>query len=318
MGKRTSASRFGSVPVLLACFLACFLALSGCEGKKAVPVDLSKREAVPAADTTDGKAVRIAVGGMITPKEGFAYYREFLDYIGKKLGRPVQYVDTTSYEALNDGLRNATIDAGFVCSGPYVEGKSAFGLELLAMPQAYGVTSYQSYIIVPAKSRAGSLDSLRGKTFAFTDPLSNSGCLVPRYMLSEMGETPSSFFRKTVFLKTHDKSIEAVAEGLVDGAAVDSLIWEYENRHDPRDTSRTRVIVRSEPYGIPPFVVRPGLDPDLKRRIKEICLEAHNDPEGGALLSKMMIDRFVAPDDKAYDSVRQMVAHFAKEGGGKK
>jgi phosphonate transport system substrate-binding protein len=302
------------VPVLLVCILA----LTGCEGKKAVPVDLAKREAVPAADTNGGKALRIAVGGMITPKEGFAYYREFLDYIGKKLGRPVQYVDTGSYEALNDGLKNATIDAGFVCSGPYVEGKSAFGLELLAMPQAYGVTTYRSYIIVPSGSRAGSLDALRGKTFAFTDPLSNSGCLAPRYMLSKMGETPASYFQKTVFLKTHDKSIEAVAEGLVDGAAVDSLIWEFENRNDPRDTSRTRVIVRSEPYGIPPFVVRPGLDPDLKRRIKAICLDAHEDPEGAALLSKMKIDRFVPPDDKAYDSVRRMTAHFANEGGGKK
>jgi phosphonate transport system substrate-binding protein len=186
------------------------------------------------------------------------------------------------------------------------------------MPRAYGVTSYHSYIIVPDKSRADSLGSLRGKTFAFTDPLSNSGCLAPRYMLAKMGESPETFFGKTVFLKTHDKSIEAVAEGLVDGAAVDSLIWEYENRKDPRHTARTRVIIRSEPYGIPPVVVRPGLDPELKKRLKEIYLGAHADPEGAALLSKMMIDRFVAPDDAAYDSVRRMIAHFDKAAGGKK
>lgn len=298
--------------------LVSLLAFPGCDRKPPVVVDLEKREPVPAEETVNGKPLRVAVGGMITPKEGFAYYREFLDYIGKKMGRPVQYVDADSYEKINAGLRNGTIDAGFVCSGPYVDGKAEFGLELLAMPQAYGVTSYHSYIIVPVNSRADTFESLRGKTFAFTDPLSNSGCLAPRYMLSRMDETPESFFRKTVFLNTHDKSIEAVAEGLVDGAAVDSLIWEYENRHNPRYTSRTKVIVRSEPYGIPPAVVRLGLDPDTKRRLREIYLGANADPEGAAILKKMMVERFVPPDDSAYDSVRRMKTYIAKAAGRRK
>lgn len=292
-----------------------FLAVQGCERKNPVAVDLEKRGAVPVVETNGANAIRIAVGGMITPKEGFAYYRDFLDYIGKKLGRPVRYVDADSYEKINIGLKNGTIDAGFVCSGPYVDGKKEFGLELLVMPQAYGVTSYHSYIIVPVHSRADTLEALRGKTFAFTDPLSNSGCLAPRYMLSKIGETPNTFFRETLFLNTHDKAIEAVAEGLVDGAAVDSLIWEYESRTDPRHTSRTKVIVRSEPYGIPPVVVRPGLAPDIKRRLKEIYLGADTDPEGASILKMMMIDRFVPPDDAAYDSVRRMSTHFAKSAG---
>jgi phosphonate transport system substrate-binding protein len=293
-------------------------AFPGCDRKGPVAVDLENRLPVdPPAPPQEG-AIHMAVGGMITPKEGFAYYREFLDYAAKRLGRPIRYVDADSYANLNEGLRKGTIDAGFVCSGPYVDGKREFGLELLAMPQAYGVATYRAYVIVPSGSRAAGLDDLRGKTFAYTDPQSNSGCLAPRYMLSQRGEDPETFFGKTVYLRTHDKSIEAVAEGLVDGAAVDSLIWEYENRVDPAHTSRTKVIVRSEPYGIPPVVARPGLDPAVKRRLREIFLEAHADPEGKAILRKMMIDRFVPPDDSAYDSVRRMAEHFAKAGGGRK
>jgi phosphonate transport system substrate-binding protein len=97
-----------------------------------------------------------------------------------------------------------------------------------------------------------------------------------------------------------------VAEGLVDGAAVDSLIWEYANRTNPSDTSRTRVILKSEPCGIPPFVVRPGLDGEVKRALREILLAAHEDPKGASLLGKMMIERFDPPDDRLYDSVRAM------------
>jgi phosphonate transport system substrate-binding protein len=46
-----------------------------------------------AADHNGEKPIRIAVGGMITPREGFVYYRGYLDYIGKKLGRQVEFID---------------------------------------------------------------------------------------------------------------------------------------------------------------------------------------------------------------------------------
>ena len=43
----------------------------------------------------------------------------------------------------------------------------------------------------------------------------------------------------------------AVAKALVDGAAIDGLIWEYYHQKDPVFTSRTRIIRKSKPYGIP-------------------------------------------------------------------
>lgn len=243
---------------------------------------------------------------MITPKEGFAYYREFLDYIGSKLGEPVQYIDAENYEEINNKLMKQEIDAGFVCSGPYVDGKKEFGLELVAVPRAYGKTTYHSYIIVPKGSKATSLDDLKGKRFAFTDPLSNTGKLVPEYMLKRKGQVPEQFFSKLVYSGSHDKSISAVNQGLVDGAAVDSLIWDYANRTKPEQTANTIVIQKSEPYAIPPFVVRPGLPPAVKQKLAAILLAAHNDPKGKTILDKMMIDRFEKIEDSAYDTIRDM------------
>lgn len=255
---------------------------------------------------TPSGGLRIAVGGMITPKEGFAYYREFLDYIARKAGTPVHYVDAENYNDLNHKLQRGELDAGFVCSGPYVDGKQEFGLELLAAPRAYGKTVYYAYIIVPATSPAKALDDLKGKTFTFTDPLSNTGKLVPEYILSKRGTSSEAYFTRTVFSGSHDKSITAVAEGLIDGASVDSLIWDYTAKTKPLLTAKTRIIMKSEPYAIPPFVVRPGLEPAQKEKLKRILLNAHSDPEGKAILEKMMIERFETIDDKAYDSIREM------------
>jgi len=254
------------------------------------------------------------MGAMLTPREGFVYYSQLKGYIEKRLGRPVQLVDRGNYDEMNRLLETKDIDAAFVCAGPYVEGKERFGMELLAMPLVKGKPVYHSYIIVPAGSPASKLEDLRGKVFAFTDPKSNSGKLVPTYLLSRMNETPEHFFGKVEYTYGHDKSIHAVAAGIIDGAAVDSLIWEYLALKHPDLTAKTRILLRSEPYGIPPFVVRPGIDEGVKKRLQEILLHVADDEEGRRILKGMMIDRFVAGDDRNYDTIRGMNNWLSKQG----
>jgi len=288
------------------------ITLPACTREEA-KVDFSKTETLTHDKGEKSGAVRIAVGGMITPKEGFAYYRDFLDFIGKELGRPVEYVDATSYEEINSMIESRDVDGAIVCSGPYVDGHGKFGLEILAVPKAYGGTVYYSYIIVPRDSPAKGLDDLKGKSFAFSDPLSNSGKLVPEYLLARRGESSKTFFSKTVYSGSHDKSILAVADKLVDGAAVDSLIWEYLNRIKPELTGKTRILLKSDPYPIPPFVVHPALDAELKEKLRTILLTAHTKPQGKELLDKMMTERFVPIDDSAYDSIRDMKKWVARQ-----
>jgi len=147
---------------------------------------------------------------------------------------------------------------------------------------------------------------LRGRHFAFTDPMSNTGRLAPTHMLAQMNETSETFFGNTTYTYSHDKSIEAVARKVVDGAAVDSLVWDYMNPKNPVFTSRTKIIKKSEPYGIPPVVVSPFLDPDLEGRLQSLFLHMHEDEPGKEILSKIMVDKFVEVDDRIYDSVRMM------------
>lgn len=297
--------------VLLSCVM---LALwSGCTpGEKPSKTSPQKIGNITPQNAPKGEKIRIALGGMITPKEGMAYYRELLQYLGAEIGRPVEFVDSEDYAEINRKLQNGEVDAAFVCSGPYVTGKRTFGLEFIAAPQAYGKAVYYSYFIVPRDSPARQLSDLKGKTFAFADPLSNSGKVVPEYTLSRMKTSSATFFGKTFYSGSHDESIKAVSEGLVDGAAVDSLIWDYQSRKHPEKTANTRIIYQSAPYAPPPFVVRPGLDPALKEKIRTVLLNVHASPKGKAILDKMLIDRFVALDDKAYDSVRDITRWVEK------
>lgn len=293
-------------------FSLVLIVFSSCSNENTVEIDFNKGKVLDVSDNDSLEQkepfLRIAIGSMITPREGYAFYKKLLDYIGEKMGQPVKLIDRDNYTEVNNLLKSGDIDIAFVCSRPYVDGHSEFGLELLVAPQIKGTTEYYSYIIVHTNSAMRTFNDLRGKTFAFTDPQSNTGKLVPTFMLDEINETPVSFFEKHIFTYAHDKSIKAVANKIVDGAAVDSLIWEYYNKFNPEITSKTRIIMKSPPYGIQPVVVPPGMDSKTKNKLRNIFLNIHEDEKGKNILDGMMIDKFVLVEDSNYDFIRQMIA----------
>jgi phosphonate transport system substrate-binding protein len=252
------------------------------------------------------QALRIAVAAMISPESTYKYYVDLLELIAERLGSEVDFVQKRTYVQINEMLKKRELDFAFVCSGAYVMGKADFGMEIIAVPVSQGEKVYHSYVIVHKESVIQSFDQLRDKIFAFTDPHSNTGCLVPTYLLARRNETPGSFFKGTFFTHSHDNSIKAVAEGLADGAAVDSLIWEFMSKLDPELTSRTRVIEKSPPYGMPPIVIHPSMEGKKKEKLRTLFLSLHKDPKGKEHLNAIRIDCFEAGNDEDYNSVREM------------
>jgi phosphonate transport system substrate-binding protein len=270
--------------------------------RAASPVSAGSAAAPPASPP-----LRIAVAAMISPEETVGAYQDLMDYLGRRLGRPVELKQRRTYQEVNDLLGAGKLDAAILCSGPYVHARRQYGIELLAVPVIQGSPTYHSYIIVPTGSPAASLLGLAGKRFAFTDPLSTSGRLYPIYALLQAGQRPAAFFAKTYYTYSHDNSIEAVAEGVADGAAVDSLIYNYLKRIRPGLVARTRVVQESPPLGAQPVGAPRGLDSALKRRLQSAFLELEQDPEARPILQKLGVDRFIPGEDRLYDGIRRML-----------
>lgn len=292
------------------------LALGACTGGngqyRTIRLKSGDAAAVISTPAPVGNSVRVAVASVISPKGTVESYSGLLSYLSQRLDRPVELVQRQTYAETNDLIKRGAVELAFVCSGAYVQGQQEAAMELLAVPQVSGETVYYSNIIVPYDNPAQSFAQLRGKVFAFTDPLSNSGYLATAYLLETMGSHPGAFFRRTIYTYSHDNSIKAVAEGLVDGASVDSLVYDYALARDATLAKRVRVIARSAPYGMPPVVVPRGLDPELKARLRQVLMGMHEEEQGAIVLEDLMIDRFVPPDDTAYDSIRAMLASVAK------
>ncbi len=270
-------------------------------------IDLSNRQLLTNATTESPESIlRVAIAAVVSPTETLKSYGDLVSYIGQELHQPVEIIQRSTYAETNDLVRSRYVDFAFVCSLAYVLGNEEFDMELLVVPEVGGRTVYHSYIIVPADSQVETIEDLQGKFFAFTDPLSNSGRLSPTYMLQNMKYTPEDFFDKYIFTYSHDNSIKAVADRLVDGAAVDSLVYDYIASKEPLISAKTRIIHVSPPYGMPPVVTHPALDSEIKARFRGLLLNLNEHDTGQKILNDLMIDRFVLGSEASYDTIRSM------------
>ena len=261
-----------------------------------------------ATDSRRENLIRVAVAPVVSPEKSLQLYRKFVDWLGRRLDRVPVCLLRGSYSEVNDLVRYNLCDMAFVCTYPFVRGEHEFGMEVLGVPQVAGELSYRSLILVPSSSQAASLLDLRGKRFASGDVQSTSGWVFPALQLIDQGENPDTFFGKHVITGSHDRSVSAVVTGFVDGAAVHSLVYEQLVEEEPTIAEKTKVILESPPFGMPPVVVSPQLDPDLKAQLRAVMLSAHTDAAGKQVLASLRIERFVAPEEGLYDTVRELSA----------
>ena len=300
--------------VLLA-FLLVGVLLTGCARTQAETLPTVRLHDLQPLPTVNQEVVplRVSVAAMISPQGTVESYRPLLDYLSQELGRPVELVQRRTYAEVNDLIGRNEVDVAFVCTRAYVLGHRQFGMQLLVIPEVQGKRVYFSEIIVRQEAPIQKIEDLRGHIFAFTDPLSNTGYLYPIYLLHTLGERPETFFARTFFTYSHDNAIYAVADGVADAAAVDSLVLQYALQRDPGLKKRIRVIHRSPPFGMPPVVVGPEIRPPLKATLRDIFLTMHQDPNGRRALDVLGVDRFVAGDDSAYQTIREMEAALGLE-----
>lgn len=258
-----------------------------------------------------------AMSTMVGAEATFSGYEELVKRVCREAGLNSRFVIFPSYAEVRRGLEEGTVDTAFVCTGTYVHAAAGGRIKLLVQPEFPDGLDYRCLILVPAESRSQTLDDLRGATVAFTDPESNTGCLVPSVELTVRGHDPRTFFNKVIFTSSHDRSIRAVAAGLVDAAAVDSLVWEFLARREENLRRGVRSIWRSPPYGPPPVVVRQGLEPAIENALREAFLALDRDAEGARLLSAIEIKRFVPPEPQAYATAIELYRRFREAGAPK-
>lgn len=288
------------------------LLLAGCARSQARPyvrlADLDPTLAAGAQGISPRPVLRVGLSTGMSPREAFLRYGPLLDHLGRRLKRPVEVVLPRSNTEAIDLVRSGGVHVAFVGSYAYVRGQKEFGMEALAVPVYAGQPTRRSYILVRRYSGVTRFADLKGHSFAYTDPLSATGRLYPEAMILQLRESADRFFEHTIFASSDDRAIQSLDQGLVDGAAVDSAMYDIAVLKDPDLARRLRIVEESEPFGAPPIVVSPRLGSELKRMVQEVLLQLEESQEGRAVLAGLILDRFVTPDLASYESVANLAA----------
>ncbi len=230
----------------------------------------------------------------------------------KQLGIEVQPFVATDYTGVIEALRGNKLDIAFLTPASYVLAKNEANVRVVLKSERKGSPYYYAAIITRADSGIKTLEDLRGKTFAFGDPVSTSANVFPRKMFHERGIDPVRDFKQILYSGGHDATVLAVLNGKVDAGAT------YANSPDNNDTAwmrhlknsedvkKIRAIAFSEPIPADNLVINGNLDERIAKKIEDTFIEMSRDPKGKQMLRDLyQIDGFVPATDKDYDSVRQ-------------
>ena len=299
-GQKINAQGFILVLVLL------FLSFS-CRGpqKETVVVDFSNlRDEEPVEEAGEGTHIlRVAIATVISPRESFVYYKDLFDYMAEQLKLEIEFKQRMTYEEVNGLLAENQVDVAFVCSGAYVVGSEH--MELLVVPLHNGLPYYQGYLLTRQNSEIKQFSDFQEKSFTYSDPLCFTGKLFVDGKLADMGTTADDFFGSVVYSSSHDISIQMVSRGLVDGASVNGLIYDYLSVFSPQHLDNIKVIEKSNYFGIPPIVHSKSLAEPLKTDIRNFLMEMHLSDRGRQILNHLQIDQFILTGDTLYDGIRK-------------
>ena len=208
--------------------------------------------------------------------------------IEAELGVPVKLFAPADYDGVIQGLLGGTIDYAWL-------GASAFAKIHLTDPNAVelkltkqnvdGSTGYYSIAFARKDSGITSLDDAKGKVFAFAEPNSTSGYLVPGAELIAQYGKLEDYFAEVKMSGGHEQSIVGVNNGDFDAAVswADGLgNWEdgYNSGAFRRaadaglvDMNNLVEIWRSKLIPEGPMVIRAALPQDVKDRVTQLTAD---------------------------------------------
>lgn len=236
-------------------------------------------------------------------------YEKFRQYLERTLGMKIEIVVPKDYAGVIDGLARKELHFALLGPKSYVEASRRANAQALARAIGEdGQDGYQGIIITQKGSGLKTLADLQGKTWAFTDPHSTSGHLIPSvYFAAQARIDPATYFSKVVFSGGHQQSILLVKNGEIDAAATNNLDLERDsgrewNQNDFHILWKSQLI----PYDL--LALRQDLPASLRDALRDAILH-YQDADG---LRDMAMSQLIPAQDSDYDFVRQLVEFKAR------
>jgi phosphonate transport system substrate-binding protein len=236
-------------------------------------------------------------------KDATQRYAPLVAHLEKSLNIKVKFQNGADYAAVIVAQRAKQVDIADYGVNSYLDAvEQGANIETVAIADnVKGGATYKSIIVVGKNSTVKNMTDAKGKTFAFVDPESTSGYLIPLvYFLQDMKIKPEEYFSKVAFSGTHENSLLSVARGTVEVGAANDQNLQLAIEKGVLKADDIRIIWTSKPIPNGPTAIRKDLPESFRKAVKAAFL-AFKDPKG---LDSFNIKGFLSVDDKDFDPIR--------------
>ncbi len=244
-------------------------------------------------------------------------WEPFLTAMEESLGRKVNGFFATDYAGVIEAMGAGKIQLAWYGGKSYIEAAERSEAEAFAQTVASdGSKGYYSHLITnKANPIVESIDTDTGNgdqyvienasdlTFAFNDPNSTSGFLVPSYyVFASNGVNPEQAFSQLTFAGSHEATAQAVANNQVDVATNNSESLVDLEKSDPAALENIQVIWTSPVIPSDPIAYRKDLPDCLKPELNDYFYSYEDE----TVLGPLEWQGFDEAGDADWNTVREL------------
>jgi phosphonate transport system substrate-binding protein len=228
--------------------------------------------------------------------------------IGEKLNRSVSINVYPDYNGVVEAMNFGQVDMAYLGPLTYVIANHKSGAKAIITQLIHGKPFYYSYIITNIDHPWNSLDDLlmdsKKTNFAFGDPNSTSGSLIPGIELKKRGvyvDPANHQFKELRFTGSHDITALTVENKQIDAGAIDSAIFDMLVEQKKIDGNQFKVIWKSEAIFQYPWAVKD----DTNQKTIDLLREAFLSIDDDEILHAFGASGFTIAEDKDYAPIRE-------------
>lgn len=276
--------------------MAASLILSGCGG--------SQSAGKPAAP--EMKVLRVGAIPAEDAQKTRENYKPLASYLEKKTGLPVEIFVATDYSGVIEAMRAGKLDIAMFGPFSYVLAADKANAEAFAVEIRKGTgTSYKSIVVTHPDSGINKLEDLKGRTYAFVDPASTSGNLIPRSFYKKANIEPDKDFRNVMYAGGHDAAALAVKNRKVDAASMDDITFNNMKEKAFISDKDIKVIFQSDPIPGSPWAWRKDLPAELKTKIKTAFMNMAKEDQAALSAYGGKVEGYADTADANYNVIRE-------------
>jgi phosphonate transport system substrate-binding protein len=269
-------------------------------------------EGATAPDCPNGGTVNLGAIPAEDMSQLLPIFQRIGNLIAARLNCDVVVRTGTSYTAVIEAMRAHRVDVASFGAFSYVLAHQVAGAEAVAAFAAADGKPGSYFASITSWPGCGitTLPQVKGKAFAFSDPASTSGHLIPSYALVKAGIDPAKDITP-FYTGSHTASFEALRNHKVPVGELNSVAIAgatLAGSYQPKDYV---TLWHSPPIPNGPFAVRGDLSPAFKVRLTQVLrtLDLTSLPAKDMKFLGRRDSHALAPvDDHSYDGIRDVVS----------